>query len=366
MAITDNLVLKVQPAAGDTYIKNLITVEDVAATGAGTIALVDDAGLMGWKVMGARKGAFTGGVNYEGATVTFAARFKVNARGADFLQMLALYNNAADGSAFGPQVTNNGTATGALRVRETIGASGFTVVGAPAYTTGQYITLVMRYADNGAGNAKLDVFLKQTGRASNVPDYSVTEGVTRTRTGIFSQLLIGAAGTDLTLVDAAAWMRGVTDAEGAALADDLRGTLDGTAGTSVSSDLAATYNIESAGTLVSSDLAASYGVAAYVSANLAASYSVAGTPVTGSFVTDVWINNAGTPRGAVAVSYTWVGLGRIGSLTGKTLTEGTATLSAGSTLTATGWPLGAGFLLGAVLGSDATTDDVYYEAGTVT
>lgn len=133
----------------------------------------------------------------------------------------------------------------------------------------------------------------------------------------------------------------------------------------VSSDLSATYDIDSSVTSVSSDIAAAYGVESFVSSSLDATYDVAGTPASGSFITDAWMNNTDTPYGAVGVSYTWIGLGRIGSLTGKTLTEGTGTLSSGGVLTATGLPAGVGFLLGAVLGANAAADAVFYQAGTV-
>jgi hypothetical protein len=132
----------------------------------------------------------------------------------------------------------------------------------------------------------------------------------------------------------------------------------------VSSDLGATYTVTSSMTPVSSDLGAVYNIFAFVSSSLAASYNVGSAA--GQFVTDAWINNAGTVWANAAVSYTWVSLGRIGSLTGKTLTERTGTLSAGGILTATTLPAGAGMLLGAILGADATADKPFYQAGTVT
>lgn len=151
-------------------------------------------------------------------------------------------------------------------------------------------------------------------------------------------------------------------AAGTPVSSDLAATYAVTA--YVSSDLGATYSVSSSMTPVSSDLSAAFNIFAFVSKDLAATYYL-GTPP-GTFVTDAWINNTGTIRASAAVSYTWVGLGRIGSLTSKTLTEGTGTTSAGGVLTVSGLPSGAGFLLGAVLGSDATTDKPYYQAGTVT
>lgn len=150
---------------------------------------------------------------------------------------------------------------------------------------------------------------------------------------------------------------------GTSVSSDLAATYAITA--YVSSDLGATYSVGSASTPVSSDLSATFNIFAFVSKDLAASYYV-GTPP-GTFVTEPWFNNTlWAPRSAQAVSYTWVGLGRVGSLAGKTLTEGTGTLSTSGTLTVSGLPAGAGFLLGAVLGTDAVTDKPYYQAGTVT
>lgn len=223
MAIADNLVLKVQPAAGDTYIKNLVTVEDVAASGAGTIALDNDAGLYGWHITGVRQGVFTGGVAYEGSTTTFAVRMKLNARAANFAIYLMLLNNAVAGSGFGPNISNNGSSTGTLNLRESIGGSGFNVIGAPAYVTGQYITIVMRFSEGGAGTGLLEVFLKQASRVNNDPDFSVVApSKTSGTSGVLQNLFFGSAGTDLTVVDMGSWTAGKTNAECAALADDIR------------------------------------------------------------------------------------------------------------------------------------------------
>jgi hypothetical protein len=222
MAITDNLVLKVQPATGDTFIKNLVTVEDVAVSGAGAIALVDDAGLLGWHITGLRQGTFTGSVAYEANTITYAVRFKVNARAGDFLQYFALLSATSNG--YGPSIGNNGTAAGALRIRQQNGGGGFTTVGDTAtYTTGQYVTIICRFAEGGAGAGQLDVFLKQASRANNNPDISITGPINSVgTTGIINNLYFGAAGTDITIVDMAMWTRGVTNAEAAALADNIR------------------------------------------------------------------------------------------------------------------------------------------------
>lgn len=82
-----------------------------------------------------------------------------------------------------------------------------------------------------------------------------------------------------------------------------------------------------------------------------------------AFTTSVIVNNTGTVLASTAVSWTWLPLGRIGSLNAITALDGTGTTSAGGQLTATGMSAGAGILLVADLVTDATDDLVYYEAG---
>lgn len=239
MALTDNLVVKVQPASGDTYVKNLITVEDVAASGAGTLTLVDDAGLYGWQVQGARNGNFTGGATYEGGALTVAVRFKANSRAADFAQYFAV--GTATSSYYGAQITNNGSSTGTLRARESIAGGGFTTIGSPTYTTGAYFTIVLRLRDNGFNGGTLDAFLKQTGRSSNNPDYSVAAAAA-VRTGTVDDLILGATSQNLTFVDIAVWTRDLTDAEAASVADDIRGVFGVGAGATITA-ASGTYSV---------------------------------------------------------------------------------------------------------------------------
>lgn len=84
----------------------------------------------------------------------------------------------------------------------------------------------------------------------------------------------------------------------------------------------------------------------------------------GYFVTEAWVSNADTVRANQAVVWEWHRLARIGSA-GASVTYGAGTLSAGGTLTAGPIPSGAGYLVGAVPGADATTDKPFYQAGTV-
>ncbi|MCP5016287.1 MAG: hypothetical protein GY938_13600 [Ketobacter sp.] len=85
-----------------------------------------------------------------------------------------------------------------------------------------------------------------------------------------------------------------------------------------------------------------------------------------SFATsDGLVNNTGTLLTSTAVSWTWLPLGRIGSVNGITALDGTGTTHATTgVLTVTGMSAGAGVLWVADLVTDATDDLVYYEAGT--
>lgn len=218
-----SLLVKIQPQAGDTFVKNLVDNSDAAASGAGTITLQNDAGLYGWQIQGERIGSFTGGTNYEGGAVTLAIRFKCNARSANFAQYFVAKTTSSTG--YGPRISNAGTSTGTLRASEQKSDGSTTIVGTPAYTTGQYITIVLKVKDNGVGDGLHAYWLKQTGRSSNAPDgTAATTAAVRSSFGL-AALVFGATGENITLVDLGLWQGEATDAEAASMADDLRGYL---------------------------------------------------------------------------------------------------------------------------------------------
>ena len=407
MPITDNLIVKVQPAAGDTFVKNLIDNSDCAANGAGTLALQNDAGLYGWQVQGARTGAFAGGSHYDGGAITVALRFKVNSRAADFATYFQC-GTAESGSIFGANITNNGSVTGALRLREAIAGGGFTVIGTPAYTTADYFTVVLRLRDNGYNGGTLDAFLKQAARTSNNPDHSVSAAsMVRSAQGVVDALQLGAASQNLTFFDIAVWMRDLTDAEAAAVADDIRGQLvsgtviNASVGDAVADGLTAaiingttvnanvgnavadglTANITNTnGTTINCDVgnAVASGLTANISNGTTINASVGNAVADGltatiiapivaaaSFTSEPIMNNTETASLAnIAVVWTWTANGRIGSMSGKTVTDGTGTTGADGSLTVMGIPAGAGKLDIAVLGATPSQDAVFTQFGT--
>lgn len=287
---------------------------------------------------------------------------------------------------------------------------------------GTEVTMVMRMGTQKSTTySRVDIWHKTTGRSGTAPDQ--VGGLMTPATTALNTLVVDANnGAIFEIKDYVIWNEELTDADSAAVADNLSAALtpaaDTTAPTLTSSAVAnATPTVVN---LTMSEVmnagfvpaASAFAVSGHTVSSVAISGSTINLTVssafvngeaartvtytkpganmlqdatgnqtasfgpssvtnniaaltTGTFVTDAWTNNAGTLRGAVAVSYTWVSLGRIGSLTGKTLTEGTGTLSAGGVLTATGLPAGAGFLIGAVLGAGAISDAVFYQAGTV-
>lgn len=101
-----------------------------------------------------------------------------------------------------------------------------------------------------------------------------------------------------------------------------------------------------------------------IGAALSASMTTAAAP-TGSFKSSQLSNGAQSawPAGTL-VMWEWHQGGRIGSAP-TSITRGAGALASDRTLSTTGCPTGAGILLVAKRNTSAATDDVYYEAGTV-
>jgi hypothetical protein len=86
----------------------------------------------------------------------------------------------------------------------------------------------------------------------------------------------------------------------------------------------------------------------------------------GSFTTVAMENNTRTGVLAnQAVVYSYVAGGRVGSMGGKTVFDGTGTTSAAGTLTVSGLPTGTGVVQVAVLGATPADDQVFYQPVTV-
>ncbi len=78
-------------------------------------------------------------------------------------------------------------------------------------------------------------------------------------------------------------------------------------------------------------------------------------------VTDYIINNTGTLQSSVSVNYSWIPAGRIGTLNGITISDGTGTTSSNGKFV-TAIVKTSGVLLVSIRNTDATDDYVYYQA----
>ena len=406
MAITDNLIVQVKPDSADTFIKNLIDDSNLSANGAGTLTLVNDSGLYGWQVAsGARDGTFTGGgLGYEGSGITVAMRVKMATRPASFSQLVVVGMNTNLNNSYGARLSNAGTSTGALRVAELMAGTGAQIFGTPAYTNGNYFTVVIRLRDSSYAGGQNAAFLKQTSRTTNDPDYTVAAGAASRQTfGGLDTAVFGASDVTMVITDLLVWTRDLTDAEAAAVADDIRGaletgaTINGTVGDGAATGSAANValNITLAGTVGdaaatglgasvsnSNDVfitagvgtAAATGDAAALAINATINALIGDAVATGfaatvtnesSITTEPLINNAGSILANQAVVWTWFPGGRIGSLDLITAVDGSGTTDGDGVLQVTGLSAGPGILMVAVLNTDATDDAVYYQAGTV-
>jgi len=103
------------------------------------------------------------------------------------------------------------------------------------------------------------------------------------------------------------------------------------------------------------------------SAQRAAGVAIYGDGSSGTtvgFTTSIIGNSSLTPQVGVSMHWSWFPLGRLGNLAGITPIEGVTVSDSSGQITATGMSAGAGLILIRANGSSATTDDVYYEAGT--
>lgn len=84
---------------------------------------------------------------------------------------------------------------------------------------------------------------------------------------------------------------------------------------------------------------------------------------TGSFVTEPFINDTGTVLANETAHFSYFPLGRVGALNGIAPYESSLQTDANGVLTIPGRPVGAGMVAAAIRHTDATDDDVFYQAG---
>lgn len=216
----DNLAIRIKAVEGQTVITDDIT-GLVVDTGTGTVTQMEDATYgRFWRLTGGAKSAVLAGMGewMNANATTIAMRFRISNRAANYSRFAIIGSNADSGLMIG----NGGTSTGGLRVGVQIAGSNIGSVGPAAYTAGTLMTAVLRFIE-GATDA-YDAWYTTPGRVGTDPNNSATSTTTSAyRARALLQFLTVAENLDI--FDFAMLTRGVTNAEGAALADDIRGTL---------------------------------------------------------------------------------------------------------------------------------------------
>lgn len=220
MPITDNLAILIKAIEGQTDITDSIT-GLVVGTGAGTVTQMEDATYgRFWRLTGGAKSAVLSGMGewMNGNATTMAMRLRVSNRANNYTRF-AIVGSTADS---GLMIGNAGTSTGTLRVGVQVGGSTIGSAAPASYTTGNMLTAVLRYAEGATDS--YDAWYTTSGRVGTDPNVSSTGTyATATRNRVLLQFL--TVSENLDIFDFAMLTRGVTNAEGAALADDIRGTL---------------------------------------------------------------------------------------------------------------------------------------------
>lgn len=232
MAIIDNLNIAVIAQAGQASMKCLVN-NQLASSGTvtTTLALTQDATEdYHWNASGGGDCIFpaltNNGVRVGNEPATFAFRFRIQSRGNNNQNFFIMFPSGGGGGTSGWRVLNNGTSTGDLLVRWIYGSAAIGASMTVPYTTGDIITIVSRanpFADGAS--ATHDLWIGTTGRVGTSPDqtgsFSAWTNFSNTESKPY---FYGVSDNDF--FEFAAWSALKTDAECAALADDLRGELE--------------------------------------------------------------------------------------------------------------------------------------------
>lgn len=220
MAITDNLAIRIKAETGQSVITDNIASLAVN-TGTGTATLVDDGtyGLL-WRLTGGGKSATLSGMGEWMNTnvTTVAMRFRVTTRSANYTRFMIMGSNSDSGLMIG----NGGTSTGGLRIGVQVSGSTIGSVAPATYTAGDVLTAVIRFTEGATDY--YDGWYNTVGRSGTDPNVANT-GTNTSAYRARALLQFLTVGETLDIMDYAMWTRGLTNAEAAAVADDIRGTL---------------------------------------------------------------------------------------------------------------------------------------------
>ena len=268
MAITDNLVSHIYAESGDSVPTDKI--QSLALSGTGTATLTTVGGEDAWTLASFAQTVSVPTHNIDPTTtntgVTFAARYRINTFGStggynaifglnksSTTKYLKLTKNASN-----VRTVWDGTVQNTLTDKQ---------LSAVVHT----IVCVCKSNTDGASAEKIETWVNQVSRANNDPDF-VPSGLTASGIQGIDAIYIDAPDTmNYDLLDFVYWDRELTDAEAAAVADDLRTELPvgGGSDTTVNATLAtisvSTYTatvVTSSATIVNATLG-TIGVSAF-------------------------------------------------------------------------------------------------------
>lgn len=224
MSITNNLLVRVAPAVGDTQIKNIVN--DAVFTGSGTPTLIDEGSEKAWQILTGTelRSAAVKSMNgsADGTGFSIALRFKRTANGSTSFQPFT-------GLTFSGQVLANAAQIGTNGNNSYRGQITASLSNAPTATDkglNTVHTLVYVCRNFAASNSDTgSIWSNKTNRTDNNPDFIRTGGTVGS-INYTDAYISCASDAAYNLLDFIVWGRELTDAEAAAVADDIRGTLN--------------------------------------------------------------------------------------------------------------------------------------------
>ena len=241
MPITDNLIVRVAPVSGETSIKNRVD-DSLFTSASGSVSLVTEGSEQAWLFDGVASGAtsqtksisYTTNAGVAGGGVTVAIRLKEVTHGGsnyDAIASVSTGGGIKNGAYFGKsgadyRARGNNTTTSAVCSSES-----FTTTRTVVYRVTMSATSAQDYTK---------VWIDRASRGDNNPDFT-TSGENYTNLALTLAYLECPADTRFRLLDFCVWSRELTDAECAAVADDIRGQLPVGSSTTVNATLATSH-----------------------------------------------------------------------------------------------------------------------------
>lgn len=223
MAITDNLVIRVKPQAGDTAIKDVVSGSLFSGSAA---TLVDRSGNgtdYAWQISNGDMTLIPSSPRSvapttAGGGITMAVTLKVlNAPNTDLTRYAGFVDSTLGNGLRlfkdGSDMVDSRYGDGSSTVTDALGAGGTTE-----------LTYVVRV--KGGSPLTLDTWVTTAGRSGTASNATST-GTFAGAYSLTTALLRGGASDVIQIKDYCVWYRECTDIECASLADSLRTTLDG-------------------------------------------------------------------------------------------------------------------------------------------